>query len=79
MVHSNGIREPATTLLSTDLAVTSWKVIPAKSGVETDRTSPASGSRAGAAGESAERAAGESPRSSACASHLMPTFEYMFD
>ena len=78
MVQSNGIREPATTLLSTDLAVTSWKVIPANSGVETVRTSPASGSRA-AVGEAAETAAGESPRSSACASHLMPTFEYMFD
>ena len=32
MVHSNGIREPATTLLSTDLAVTSWKVIAGKLG-----------------------------------------------
>ena len=92
MVHSNGIREPATTLLSTDLAVTSWKVTPANSGVDTERTSPIRGSSASVAGDGRGRPRRRAPVArvpvfegsapgaglSACASHLMATFEYMF-
>src|SRR5688572_23429487 len=74
MVHSKGIREPEATLLSTDLAVTSWKVTPANSGVETERTSPASGNSGTAAGAAADPLSAPcSPDAglSACASHLI--------
>ena len=73
------------------MARTSWKVIPRNSGVDTDRTSPAERQQRVCGGDSrtlpagrcrlpADRqpGAGEAPRLSACASHLMPTFEYMF-
>ena len=90
MVHSKGMREPAGTLLSTDLAVTSWKVTPANSGVVTERTSPASGRSAGAGAPAANGEPGTSAGgvaacgssafgTSACASHLITLFECMFE
>src|ERR1700712_838719 len=45
MVQENGMREPAGTLFSTDFETTSWKVMLANSGVDTERTRPISGSR----------------------------------
>ena len=58
MVQENGMDEVGGTLLRTDFAVTSWKVMPANSGVCTLLSNPAKGSRAGFAGATSSAGVG---------------------
>jgi len=72
IVQPKGIGPPPPgILLSADFASTSWKVMPAKSGVRTERTRLLSRASPGSA-------AGASAVSS-CPLHLMTSFEHTFE
>ncbi len=64
IVHEKGIPLDFGTRLSADFARTSWKVIPANSGVRTPRTSPLTP---------------KSPATFSCSFHRMPAFEHVFE
>ena len=71
MVQPNGIALWPGTRLSADLASTSWKVMPANSGVRTLRTRLFSRARPGSAPVCSVL--------SSCALHLMQIFEHTFE
>ena len=71
MVQAKGMREAPGTWLSADFDSTSWKVIPANSGVVTERSTLVRSSRPGSA------AASTSP--TFCPCHLIKLFEHMND
>src|SRR6478736_939935 len=72
MVQPNGMGPPPPgILLSADFASTSWNVMPAKSGVRTERTRLLSRASPGSVDDASVV--------SSCPLHLMTSFEHMFE